>query len=93
MANVSEVITLGVGTPSTIPYFLTLGLGDFVVVAGTPIYRRIGVIQGRDLNLLLQGSDISPDIEGHKITLDIEGRESDRTLLGRDINLTIEGGV
>ena len=27
MANVSEVITLGIGTPSSIPYFLTFGLG------------------------------------------------------------------
>lgn len=33
MANVSEVVTLGLGTPSSIPYFLTLGLGNFVAVA------------------------------------------------------------
>lgn len=27
MADVSELITLGIGTPSSIPYFLTFGLG------------------------------------------------------------------
>lgn len=30
---ISEVITLGIGTPSSIPYFLTFGLGNFSLVA------------------------------------------------------------
>lgn len=32
MANVSEVITLGIGTPSSIPYLIRFGLGQAAVV-------------------------------------------------------------
>jgi len=38
MAQVSQLITLGIGTPSDIPYFLTVGLGIGVdtSIAATP---------------------------------------------------------
>jgi hypothetical protein len=43
MADVSEVITLGIGTPSSIPYFLTVGLGQ-AVVPPTPVAAHGGLL-------------------------------------------------
>ena len=38
MADINEVITLGIGDPSTIPFFLTLGLG----IASTEVHGAAG---------------------------------------------------
>ena len=38
MADVSEIITLGIGTPSTIPFFLTLGLGLTAATGAGPFF-------------------------------------------------------
>lgn len=37
--SASELITLGIGTPSTIPYFITVGLGIGAAAAVNEPYR------------------------------------------------------
>jgi hypothetical protein len=64
MANVSELITLGLGTPATISYNITVGLGIAAVVAAPAPDTRVAgnvhfgsrVIQYRGINVQYRGS-------------------------------------
>lgn len=56
--SVSEVITLGIGTPSTIPHFLTLGLFD--APAFTPFTSSIDLTGESSSSVALSGRSPIP---------------------------------
>jgi hypothetical protein len=64
MANVSEFITLGTGTPATIPYYINVGLGIAAITADPAPDTRVAgnvhfasrVIQYRGINVQYRGS-------------------------------------
>ena len=69
MANVNQVITLGVGTPSDIEHFILLGLGSL----------QVGVIeswtlQSRDITWGLDDRDTDWDLLDRSTTWTVEDK-------------------
>lgn len=53
-----EIITLGIGTPSSIPMFLTLGLGDFGA-AIIDVESDVIVVMAADVTRIVMVPDVS----------------------------------
>lgn len=70
MADINQVITLGIGTPSSIKHFILLGLTPF---APEPIINT-WTLTARDLVWDLETRDLIWDIKTRSLTWTVEDR-------------------
>ena len=70
MADINQLISLGIGTPSSIKYYITFGLGigegAMPIVKGWTLFSRARTwtVDERDLDLSLYERDFSWTLDG-----------------------------
>lgn len=86
MADINNVISLGIGSPSSIKFFLRYGLGYLTVGdIDANLYERdiAGSLEARDLSSNLYARDLAGSLAARDIAVTLHERDDDGALRNR----------
>lgn len=86
MANINHVITLGIGTPASVSFFLRYGLGPgYTGTLGGTLHERglAGSLAARDLAGSLYARDLAGSLANRDIAATLHERDRDGSARSR----------